>query len=444
MKRNLILSQLTKLIQFESVSTDEARADNVKLTAKHLQELFMSIGFDVKILNRSQAHPLILAVYQKKENKKTIAIYAHYDVQPEDPVSEWKSPPFKLTSRNGKLLARGIADDKASIIQTYVALSECIKAGTLNCNVILILEGEEEIGSVNFESYINQVKKQLSSVDAFYILDSGLFKKNVPCIFYGLRGLVSFELTIKTAKRDLHSGSYGNKVLNPAHIIASIASKLKNPEDNRVLIPNFYDEVRKIPKDEKNLLAKVDRSIEEEIKESSAMSIVSIDGISQSLVSKIYPSLDINGMYSGYLGQGVKTIIPSTATIKFTCRLVENQDSNIIQKRVLKYIKSIIPKGVEFTLISNEAIDPFYCELDNEYIKHTAQIFSNVFGNETLYNRSGGSIPAAEILQRIFGKPVIVTGFSMPDSNLHSPNENIDEVMFFRGIEALTKLFSEV
>lgn len=442
MKREQIINIFSTLISHQSISTVTEKGSELKKTALYIKKLFEDLGCSVQIFKKQQAHPMVLVSLNFSPKAKTIGIYAHYDVQPEDPVDEWQSEPFKLTERSGKLYGRGVADDKGHIVQIYSALAQCLAQKQLNYNIICLFEGEEEVGSTHFEKYVSSISSKLSTVDAFYVLDAGLFRKNVPAIFYGLRGLASFELTVRTAGRDLHSGSYGNKVLNPAHILADIVQKLKDSRTNKVLIPGFYDKVRKINAEEKRLLSKIERSDTEEMKEASVKALTSIDNISSTLISKIYPSLDINGLYSGYTGPGIKTIIPSSATVKFTCRLVENQRSKEVQKIVLDYVRALIPIGVDYDLKSEEAIEPFYCALDDKYMKRTSEVLSAVFGNETLFNRSGGSIPAAEILQRNFGKPVIVTGFTMPDSRLHSPNENIDEEMFFKGIEALTNLIS--
>lgn len=442
MKSPNILQKFADFIAIESVSTDPVRKHQVQKAADFVEQELQHIGLTTRQATLPRAHPLIIGEYVVDTNAQTLGLYAHYDVQPEDPIQEWKSPPFNLTRKGGKLYARGISDDKCHIIQTIAALKELISQKKLVYNIVCIFEGEEEIGSLHFEKYAEKIKSTLKKIDAFYILDSGLFRDNVPQIEYGLRGLRAFELTIYTAKQDLHSGLYGNEVLNPAHVVADIISKLKDSYTNHVLIPGFYDDVRKIGPSEFALLKKITRTQKEELAETGVTKLVTQNSIPYSLISKIYPSLDVNGMYSGFIGEGVKTIIPAKATVKFTCRLVENQDPGKIRVLVSDYIKAIMPEGVTYTLTSNESFYPFYCSLDDPYIRHTAAVFSKIFGHDTLFNRSGGSIPAAEILQRLFNKPIIITGFTTPGGNFHAPNENLEEAAFFKGIEALEKLFS--
>jgi len=285
----------------------------------------------------------------------------------------------------------------------------------------LIFEGEEEVGSQNFEKLINQAKKDLEIINVFYVLDMGMKEKNIPQIYYGLRGIVAFELKIKTSETDLHSGVFGNQVSNPAQLISELMSKIKNSQTRKIKIPGFYDQVKKITTDETNLLLKVN----------------------DSLSSKIYPSLDINGMVSGYTGEGSKMIIPAEALVKFSIRLVPSQNHKEVEKIVKKFIKNNLPKEVNYELKIMAGSDPFYTDYRNSYVKKTADILKNIFKKEVDYNRSGASIGAAEILQRLFEKPIILTGFTLADCAIHSPNENYDEELFFKGIVSLEKIFAQ-
>jgi len=404
---NKILKLFSDFINIESVSTDSSRHSEILKAVEFLKKEIKSLGFKVDIYQKDNCPPLIVAKYYlsdvRPQDRKTIGIYAHYDVQPEDPVGEWDSPPFELTLKNGKLYGRGVADDKGHIIQILIAINQLIDTKKLQNNIILILEGEEEVGSKNFESLVSQVKQELERIDVFYILDMGMKSKNVPQIFYGLRGIIAFELKIKTSETDLHSGVYGNRVFNPAQLLSELMSKMKDSQTVKIKVPGFYDRVKK---------------------------------------NQLQPSLDINGMVSGYTGEGTKTIIPAEATVKFSIRLVPDQDHKKIERLVQKFIKNSLPKKVDFQLKIFTGSNPFYIDFKNPYAKKTADILSEVFKNKTHFNRSGGSIAAAEILQRIFKKPIILTGFTLPDENIHAPNENIDEEMFWKGIMALEKIFS--
>lgn len=288
---------------------------------------------------------------------------------------------------------------------------------------------------------MNKYKKLLKNVDVWYILDVGMYEKGVPQIFYGLRGLVYYELKVKVGDRDLHSGVYGNAVLNPIQVIIELFSKIKDGSTHKVNIPRFYDSVRKLSKEEMSLLRKIDKLNAEKKKESGTYTLTSVSGYSSYLSSKIAPSLEINGIWGGYIGEGTKTVIPREASIKFSIRLVEYQDPKEITKLVKKYIKENIQKGVKYFLKEYGAgADPFFTDINNEEVKNAVKIISDHFKKEVKFNRSGGTVPASEIIQRLFKKPVINTGFTLPDENIHSPNENVDIDMFREGIEVLKKI----
>lgn len=369
-----------------------------------------SIGFEVKTYQKDNCPPLIIGICKPASAKaparrgKTLGIYAHYDVQPEDPIGEWESSPFNLTSRNGKLFGRGVADDKGHIVQTLAAIRHMVETQNLASlqNIVLILEGEEEVGSQNFEYLINQAKQDLKKINVFYVLDMGMETGDQPEIFYELKGLIGFDIEVRTSKQDLHSGVYGNKAENPIQILSELFSKINDSRKKKILTPHFYEKV----------------------------------------TSSLNPSFDIHGISGGYNGQGGKTIIPAKASAKFSFRLVENQTPDEIEKIVTDFIRDNIPKGVEYTLKTSGKLNPFYTDIDNKYVKETDKIFTEIFGKKTLFKRSGGSIGATSTLAKIFKKPLILTGFTLSDCNIHSPNENINEEMFEKGIKALEKIFS--
>ncbi|MBI5122277.1 M20/M25/M40 family metallo-hydrolase [Candidatus Roizmanbacteria bacterium] len=418
---NKILKLFSDFINIESVSTDSSRHPEILKAVKFLEKEIKSLGFEVKTYQKNNCPPLIIGYLPssprsykdgKTKTTKTIGIYAHYDVQPEDPVEKWSSPPFELTKRNGKLFGRGVADDKGHIIQTLVAIRKLIEIKRLRNNIVLIFEGEEEIGSQNFEELINQAKKDLEKIDAFYILDFGMETSDQPEIFFGLRGLIGFEIEIQIGKKDLHSGVYGNQVYNPIQILSELFSKIKDSKTRKILIPHFYDRAKF--KSKNNLW----------------------------LSTKIHPSFDISGITGGYTGPGVKTIIPALARAKFSFRLIENQTPDAIEKLVNDFIRKNLPEGVKYSLKTLGKLDPFYTDIDNKYVKTTNKIFANIFGKQSLFTRSGGSIGAVATLAKLFNKPLILTGFTLADCDIHAPNENIDEEMFFKGIESLEKIFS--
>ncbi len=436
-----ILSALSTFISIPSVSTDPKHGRDMKRAVDFLSQTLKPLGFKVQILKKQTGQPFIYASRIIASKAKTIGIYGHYDVQPEDPVNEWASGPFKLTLRNGAFYGRGVADNKGHIIQNVYSINRLIKKNKLSNNIVFVLEGEEESGSGHFEEYVGGVKKELDRVDVFFVTDMGMHNKNVPQIFYALRGLIYFEIEVTIGSRDLHSGVYGNRVLNPIQILSELFSKIKNSATGQILIPHFYDEVRTPTKKEYELLKKTARTNQEEQKQAGTYAVSSINKLYPYLSAKIYPSFDPHGIVGGYIGEGSKTVIPRLASAKFSFRLVENQSPVKIEKIVRKFIAESLPKGARYKLLTLSSDSPFYTSVDNEFVRKTAASLEDVFLNKALINRSGGSVPAAEILSRLFKKPVILTGFTLPSDNIHAPNENFDEDMFFKGIIALEKLY---
>jgi len=441
MTQTQIINFFSDFVKIQSVSTDKNRFSEIEKAVSFLKDFILSLGFSVKILEKEKAPPLILATLIKDEKAKTIGIYGHYDVQPEDPVSEWETASFLLTEKKGKFFGRGVADNKGHIVQNLFAIKSLIEAKKLKNNIVFILEGEEETGSINFEDCVKKAKNILSKVDVFYLTDTGMHQKNIPQIFYGLRGIVYFELIVKIGKRDLHSGVYGNRVYNPINVLADLIAKVKDIKTGKILIPKFYEKVRKIEKDELLLLKKTLKSDEEEKKEAGVFGLTEIEGFS-SLSSKIFPSFDCHGIISGFIGEGQKTVIPKEAKVKFSFRLVEYQNPKEIEVQVFDFVKENLPKEVKWELKCLSKSAPFYTDVKNEWVKKTAKILKDIFGNEVVLNRSGASIPAAEILKRLYKKPIILTGFTLPDDNIHAPNENFDSEMFFLGIKALERIYS--
>lgn len=444
MNKTKILKDFAEFISIQSVSTDKARSQEIQKVVEFLQKKLGKLGFETQIYRKNQSPPLIVAKKVVTGAKKTIGVYAHYDVQPEDPVDEWLTPPFELTLRNGRFYGRGVADDKGHIMQNIAAVEQLISDKKLNSNIVFIFEGEEESGSEIFEEGVTEMRKIIDKVDVFVVTDMGMFAKNYPAIYFGLRGLLYFDLTIDSGLRDLHSGVYGNAVYNPAHILVELMGKMKDGTTNRVKIPGFYDDVRQVSKQEREVFDLVKRTKKELCTEAQVYDTVSLDKRQPWISTKVYPSLDINGIVSGYTGAGAKTIIPHKASAKFSCRLVEYQEPQKIIHKIKTFIADHLPGGIRYKLEVHKPATPFFTSISNEFIQKTARQLEEVFGNKTVFNRSGGSIPAVEVLTRIFQKPSILTGFTLPDDNIHSPNENIDEDMFWLGIEALQKIYTNL
>jgi acetylornithine deacetylase/succinyl-diaminopimelate desuccinylase-like protein len=452
MKKSLQL--LSDFVAIQSVSTDPSRYPEMLKAVEFLTKEIKSLGFEVKTYQRNNCPPLIIAINKRATTRvgpttklQTIGIYAHYDVQPEDPVTKWDSPPFKLTARNGKLFGRGVADDKMHIIQILTAIRRIVETQNIASlhknNIVLIFEGEEEIGSPNFEYLINHAKDDLKDIDVFYGLDFGMETSDQPEIFFGLRGLIAFELEIITGKKDLHSGVYGNRVNNPINVLIELLAKFKNSKTGTIMVPGFYKNIIKPTEKEWEYLINKKQTEKDFISESETFRSTTVDKNYPWLSTKVYPSFDINGIVGGYNGQGIKTVISTTAQAKFSFRLIENQTPEEVEKLVKDFVKDNLPKGVKYNLKTLAKLDPFHTDINNKFIEKTDKIFKEVFGKKSLYTRSGGSIGAAATVAKTFYKPLILTGFTLADCNIHSPNENIDEKMFEKGITAIEKIITQ-
>ena len=441
--KTAVSTQLLKdFIAIPSISGASEYASEVSKAAEFLKTELEKNNITVTLFSRDNAPPLVVGVYTVSPDAPTVCIYGHYDVQAVDPIDEWLSDPFTVTEREGKMYARGVADNKGHIIQNILAVSQAIQDGSLANNIVFLLEGEEESGSAHFEELVQQAKDVLKPVDLYLITDTGMEDKETPQIYYALRGLVYGELTITTAGRDLHSGIYGNVVANPANILVELMATMKNSSTGEITVEGLYESVRTPDTQELSLLVKSETTNEELTRETGSNSLRTVRGYAPYLTGKILPSFDIHGIRTGFTGEGSKTVIPRTASVKFSCRLVEHQDPDTIAALLEAHIKKNLPEDIEWNLVFHSKNAPFYTDFRHPLVEHIAKVLESEFGNPVQYNRSGGSIPAAEVLQRIFHKPVVLTGFTLPDDNIHSPNENMDSQLFGKGVEVLKKIYA--
>lgn len=450
MQKELAINLLKKIVSFQTVSSDPSRRKDMVAMTKYLSSVLSEIGFIVELVATKSERPLICAYFDNPNAKSLVGIYTHYDVQPEDPIDAWESKPFVLTRKNGKIYGRGVADDKGHLVQAIISLKSLIESSKLAHSIVMLVEGEEEAGVANFEHLLRDVKVvDLGKVDAWFVLDMGMKSKGVPQIFTGLRGILSGEIEIETSLSDAHSGIFGNRIPSAAHELVNILSKVKDPKNGKVNIPGFYDDIQPVTSEEySSLVENADtasdlqaRSKAFKILEQQFVPDVYPSDMPVSLYSKLLPSFEINGIWSGYTGIGAKTIIPGRGSAKFSVRVVQGQKGEKVKKAISAYFAGIIPKWVKYK-IHMEYSEAVGTNANNHWIDKTRQTLENHFDTKVIFNRSGGSIPAAEILFRLYGKPIVMTGFTLPDENIHAPNENIDEEMFFEGIKVLTKLFS--
>jgi acetylornithine deacetylase/succinyl-diaminopimelate desuccinylase-like protein len=428
--KNKHLDELKELLSIPSISAHSVHKKDMISAAKWLQKKLNSLKFETKILPTG-GHPVVFAQYTTHNSRPTILIYGHYDVQDPGDLSLWKSDPFKPEIRGGNIYARGAADDKGQLY-TWIAALEILQ-GTVPCNIKFMIEGEEEVGSKNLDVFIQKNKKLLKS-DICVISDSHCLSETKPVIDYGLRGIVYTEITVKTLERDVHSGIYGGNVLNPAVVLSQIISKLKN-ENHSVLIPGFYENVRKLKKSERDELKKLPFKDKQVMNETGALVVTGESGYIVHERAGARPTLDVNGIWSGYNGEGEKTIIPAVAKAKVSMRIVPNQTSDEISNKFINYVNTLEPDGVDLKVEVLSTGNPILMDTSSLYFKTAENAYKKVFGKKPLYKLSGGSIPVTSILKKHLGLDSVLMGYGLPDDNLHSPNEKLSLTMFEKGIK---------
>lgn len=434
--REKLLSKLFEFLSIPSISTDSNYKEGVHKAADFLIAYIKEIGFDYVEKQETEGHPVVYAEYTGAgEDAPTVLYYGHYDVQPADPLEEWHSAPFEPEIRNERIYARGASDDKGQVFM-HLAVFEAFmkKEGKLPLNVKVCIEGEEEIGSVNLYKLLEQKKEQFQA-DFAVISDSGMVADNQPTILYGLKGFTGIELNVTGPDHDLHSGLYGGAVRNPIWALSHILSSMKN-EDDIVTVGGFYDGVEPLSKEERSRMQSVPS--EDYVKETGVLETVSEKGYTAKEHTMGRPTLEINGIYGGYQGEGTKTIIPSTATAKITCRLVPGQDPNTVQQLLENHVLQVAPTGVKVEVkkekLSSKA---FKVEPRHPLIKKAAESYTEAFRKEAVYIRMGGSIPVVEWLDELFQIPIVLLGFGTPEDRLHSPNESFPLNSFDKGMETL-------
>ena len=437
------LADFFKHLSFPSVSAQPAHAPDIRQTAEWLQQHLEQIGLSARVMETG-GHPVVYAEWLKAgANQPTLLIYGHYDVQPPEPFELWQSEPFKAEIRDGYIYARGSNDNKGQhfahikAIQSYLAA-----AGSLPVNVKLLIEGEEEIGGPNLGKFVEE-NQLLLDCDAIMISDGALLTLTQPSLTYGLRGLTKMEVTVKSLAKDVHSGSYGGNVQNPAVALAQIIAKLKD-ELGRVAIPGYYDDVRVMSAEERAELARIPYGEREVLAETGASQLFGDPAFAVNERKGARPTLEINGMWSGYTGPGSKTIIPATAHCKITCRLVPNMDPKKIHNLVSDYIKRVTPPGctVEVEQYS-EGAPGVLVDRDSPYVAAASRAAEATYGHKPIFEIEGGSIPVVGDFQRVLKKPVILLGFGLNDDNVHSPNERYAVACWDKAIEAGVRFLAE-
>jgi acetylornithine deacetylase/succinyl-diaminopimelate desuccinylase-like protein len=436
------LDELKNLLRIPSISTLPEHAGDCRKAAETLAEEFRRIGMENVRLVETKGHPMVYAEWLHAAGKPTVLVYGHYDVQPVDPVDEWNSPPFEPTERNGNVYARGAVDDKGQVWMQVKALESLLATGGLPLNVRVLLEGEEEVGGEGIAEYVASKPADLKA-DFALVCDTEMFAPDLPTLCVGLRGMIYTELEVRGAKTDLHSGMYGGAAPNPFMALAHILAKLKD-EGGHILIPGFYDDVQ-APSAEELAAWKSLPFDEEEYRENEVGSKELVGEAGFSILERTWarPTLEVHGMPGGFTGAGAKTVIPAKALAKVSMRLVPNMTPAKAFAQYKSYVEKIAPAGVDVTVRLIHQGDACLIPVDNKFIQASVRAMHEVWGKDTVFIRSGGSIPIVGDFDRHLGLSSVMMGFGLPDDNLHAPNEKFNLKNFRLGIESLIRFLEE-
>ena len=442
-QRDRYVEELKTYLAIPSVSALPQHADDVRRCAEWTSEELKRIGLQNVRLVDTPGFPVVYGDWMGAEGAPTILFYGHYDVQPVDPLDKWISPPFEGTVRDGEIYARGAADDKGQIFMHFKAIEAHLKQrGSLPCNIRVIIEGEEEVGSDHLDAFIREHKSELAA-DVVVISDSPMLERGVPSICYGLRGIAYFQIDLKGTSSDLHSGSFGGAVANPAFVLAQVLAQMKD-RGGRIRIPGFYDDVREPRPEEREQFKRLPFNETKYRKDIGAPKLFGESGYTTLERVWARPTFEVNGLLSGFTGEGSKTVIPATAMAKVSMRLVPDQDPGKIASLFETYLRKITPKTVELSMIRMQGGKPWMTEFDNPFVQAAARAVERGFGRTPVFNREGGSIPVVSTFQEELNVPSVLFGVGLPDENAHAPNEKLDLSNFHNGVIASACLYEEI
>jgi acetylornithine deacetylase/succinyl-diaminopimelate desuccinylase-like protein len=441
--RDRYLDELKALLAIPSISALPEHAADVTRCAEWCADEMRRIGLEHVRLIETPGNPVVYGDWLGATDAPTILFYGHYDVQPVDPLNLWTSPPFEATLRDGEIYARGSADDKGQVFMHFKAVEAHMKQnGRLPVNIKFILEGEEEVGSAHLDDFIRAHKQELSA-DVVVISDSPMFARGVPSMCYGLRGLVYFQIDLRGSSTDLHSGSFGGAVANPAFVLAQILAQMKD-RGGRIKIPGFYDEVVPLQDEERQAWATLPFNEKQYKKDFGVPKVFGESGYTTLERTWARPTFEINGLLSGFTGEGAKTVLPAVAMAKVSMRLVPNQNPDTIAKLFEDYVRKITPKTVELNITRMHGGKPWMTAYDNPFVQAAGRAIERGFGRKPVFTREGGSIPVVSTFQEELGLPSVLFGVGLPDENAHAPNEKLDVGNFHNGIIASAILYQEI
>lgn len=437
--KDRFLSELLELLRIPSVSADSKYKPDVRLAAEFICEKLKSAGADLAEINETAGHPIVYGEKIIDKSLPTILVYGHYDVQPADPLNLWDSPPFEPIIKNEKIYARGACDDKGQVYMHIKAFETMIATDSLPCNVKFMIEGEEEVGSDNLGIFVKANKEKLKA-DVILISDTAIVANDIPSIDVGLRGLSYLEVEITGANRDLHSGVYGGAVANPINVLSKMIASLHD-ENNHITIPNFYDDVLELSPAEREAMALTPFSLEAYQEDLAINDVMGEAGYSTIERASIRPTLDVNGIWGGYIGEGAKTVLPSKASAKISMRLVPNQQSDKMTAMFTKHFESIAPAGVTVKVRPHHGGEPYITPTDSKEYRAAERAMEESFGKKPVPTRGGGSIPIVALFEKELGLKTILMGFGLDTDAIHSPNEHFGLFNFYKGIETIPLFF---
>jgi acetylornithine deacetylase/succinyl-diaminopimelate desuccinylase-like protein len=437
------LADYLEFLRIPSVGTLSEHARDMERAASFVAARLEAMGIENVEVSPTPGHPVVYGDWLHADGAPTVLVYGHYDVQPVDPLDLWRRPPFEPVVEGGRVYARGAADDKGQVhLHLWAARAWLETRGSLPLNLRFVFEGEEESGSANFEPWVTANAHRLGS-DVAVISDTGFFEGNRPAITIGLRGLMYAQLDVTGPKLDLHSGTYGGNVENPAQVVARMVARLKNP-DGSVAVPGFYDEVRELSQREREEFARLPFDESAFREEHGLLELVGEPGFLPLERRGARPTLDVNGIWGGFMGEGSKTIIPAHAHAKISCRLVADMDAQRTFERVRDFLLADVPRGVraEVKLISagRWSLTP----IDHPATEAAAAALQEVFGEQPVYLREGGSIPAAATFGSVLGLPVVLLGFTPPDDQAHAPNESMRLDNYEGGVRTIVRYWQRL
>lgn len=443
--KDRFLDELLELLRIPSVSADSKYKGDVARCAEAVKESLLKAGCDKAEICPTKGHPIVYGEKIIDPALPTVLVYGHYDVQPPDPLDLWESGPFEPVIKNGNIYARGACDDKGQVFMHVKAFEVMAKTNTLACNVKMMIEGEEEVGSDNLGKFLEDNKEKLKA-DIVLVSDTSMISLENPSLETGLRGLAYMEVEVTGPNRDLHSGVYGGAVANPINILCKMIASMHD-ENNHITIPGFYDKVQELSASEREALNSAPFDLEEYKKDLDISDVRGEKGYTTMERTGIRPTLDVNGIWGGYTGEGAKTVLPSKAYAKISMRLVPNQGSHEISELFTKHFESIAPAGVKVKVTPHHGGEPVVTPTDSIAYKAAAKAIETAFGKEPIPTRGGGSIPIVALFEKTLGLKTVLMGFGLDSDAIHSPNEKYGVENYFKGIETIPyfhKYFAEM